>query len=863
MLERSVENVAGYCSRHPWTTLVIALLISAYSSFFAFQNFAITTDTGQLISNDLPWRQRELAFAAAFPQQSETIIAVVESRTPEAAELASSRLAAELQPDTALFVEVTRLGAGPFFAHNGLLFLTEAEVQQTTEQLISSQALLGTLSADPTLRGLAKALSYLPQGVEAGQLKLEDQAGQLETLATAINDIIDGRTTDFSWSKMFSGTAPSAQELKRFVRIKPRLDYSALQPGAYATDAVRAAISKLGLNKTDGVRVRLTGPVPMSDEEFGTIAEGAALNGILTFLALLVILWLALKSARIILAVFLTLGVGLVATAATGLAMVGALNLISVAFAVLFVGIGIDFGIQFAVRYREERHKNDDLQAAIETAARLAGKPLALAAAATAAGFFSFLPTDYRGVSELGQIAGAGMLIAFLASITVLPALLKLLRPAGEVSEIGYSALLPVDRFMARFRWPILIATFLAVGAGLPLLRHVRFDFNPLNLRSASAESVSTLRELMKTPATSPETIDVLVSSLDTARQLAAKLDQLPEVDHTVTLASFVPGEQDKKRAIIADAGSLLLPSLSPPALAPSPGDIEVNLQLKETARAFAALSLSNDTAKVAAANIRSALQRLAAAPPTARTAAQKALLDTFKVRLEQMRDMLAPESVGLNTLPTELLRDWVTPDGRARIEVVPKGDIQNNAVSEKFVAAVLAVAPEATGLPVLVQLSATTVVGAFARAALFALGSITLILLFILRRPTDVIVTLVPLLMASVVTLELMALFDVPLNFANIIALPLLLGVGVAFKIYYVLAWRGGEVNLLSSALTRAVLYSAMTTAVAFGSLFFSHHPGTSSMGALLALALSATLCAAVLFQPMLMGPPRQKTPL
>jgi hypothetical protein len=177
----------------------------------------------------------------------------------------------------------------------------------------------------------------------------------------------------------------------------------------------------------------------------------------------------------------------------------------------------------------------------------------------------------------------------------------------------------------------------------------------------------------------------------------------------------------------------------------------------------------------------------------------------------------------------------------------------------QHFAAAVLAVAPEATGTPILIQESAKTIVRAFLQAAGLALLSITLILFLVLRRPSDVLVTLVPLLLAGVVTLELTVLIGLPLNFANIIALPLLLGVGVAFKIYYVLAWREGETSLLASALTRAVLFSAMTTASAFTSLWLSNHPGTSSMGKLLSLSLVTTLVAAVLFQPILMGPPRQ----
>src|SRR6185295_13195548 len=177
-------------------------------------------------------------------------------------------------------------------------------------------------------------------------------------------------------------------------------------------------------------------------------------------------------------------------TAAQGLAIVGALNPISVAFAVLFVGIGVDFGIQFSVRYRAERHEVDNLRVALSKAARHAGVPLTLAAAATAAVFLSFLPTDYKGVSELGQIAGAGMLIAFIVSITLLPALLTLFAPAGEKRELGYKSLAPVDQFMERNRIAIIMGTAIVSLGGLPLLLNLQFDFNPMNLRSAKAESI-------------------------------------------------------------------------------------------------------------------------------------------------------------------------------------------------------------------------------------------------------------------------------------------------------------------------------------------------------------------------------------
>jgi predicted RND superfamily exporter protein len=200
-----------------------------------------------------------------------------------------------------------------------------------------------------------------------------------------------------------------------------------------------------------------------------------------------------------------------------------------------------------------------------------------------------------------------------------------------------------------------------------------------------------------------------------------------------------------------------------------------------------------------------------------------------------------------------------MTPDGRARVSIAPSANPDNNDAMRRFASAVLAVEPAATEGPITILEAGRTVVHAFIEAGVWALLSIAILLWLVLRRIGDVLLTLIPLLLAGVVTLEICSLIGMPLNFANIIAFPLLLGVGVAFKIYYIMAWREGQTHLLQTSLTRAVIFSALTTATAFGSLMFSSHPGTSSMGKLLALSLVTTLAAAVLFQPILMGKPRE----
>jgi hopanoid biosynthesis associated RND transporter like protein HpnN len=521
--------------------------------------------------------------------------------------------------------------------------------------------------------------------------------------------------------------------------------------------------------------------------------------------------------------------------------------------------LGVDFGIQFSVRYRSERFKSNDLQTALEQAAHYVAVPLSLAAMATAAGFLSFLPTDYKGVSELGEIAGVGMLVAFLSSITVLPALLDLLNPPGEKEPVGYAFLAPVDHFLEKHRVAIIVGTLLIAVAGLPLLYFLRFDFNPINLRSSKVESIATFLDLRKDPNTGANAINVLTNSEADARKIEARLEQVPEVLRVMSLDSFVPDDQPAKLKLIAQGAKVLDPALNPDSIDAAPSDGENIEALKGSAESLRkAAGDGKGPGAVAARRLADALSKLADSNEATRNKVQAIFVMPLKVVLEQLKNSLQAQPVSLKTLPADLVNSWKTKDGLQRVEALPRGDPNDNDTLRKFAGAVLDAEPNAIGGPVSILKSGDTVVKAFIHAGIWALVVISVLLWLALRRITDVLLTLVPLLVAGTVTLEICVLIGLPLNFANIVALPLLLGVGVAFKIYYVTAWRAGRTNLLQSSLTRAIFFSAMTTATAFGSLWLSSHPGTASMGKLLALSLVTTLAAVLLFQPALMGKPR-----
>jgi uncharacterized protein len=859
MLRSSIVRVVDACSRHPLWVILIALCLAGASGVYAARHFAIKTDINDLFPRDLVWTKRATEFQKQFPQQE--ILAVVDAPTPELAEQAADKLVTALSTNNDLIRSVHATQNGEFVQRNGFLFLPTDEVERVTNGLGRADALLETLSMDPSLRGSLDALSFGLLGVERKELELDQMVRPMTLAADTIDAVLAKKPASFSWRVLASGKPAEPRELRRFIEIDPVLDFTALEPGRAATDAIMRTAADLKLATDYQARVRLTGLVPINDDEFGTIREHAGLNITCSLLAVLVILWLALHSARIIFAVVVSLMVGLAISTALGLILVGALNVISIAFFMLFVGLGVDFGIQFSVRYRAERHDYPDLHTALVSAARKAGGPLALAAVGTTVGFCSFVPTAYRGLGELGEIAGSSMVIAFVTSITLLPALLAVLRPPAEPHPMGFSALAPIDHFLERHRVGVIVTTVLVVVLGSPLLLYLPFDFNPLHLRSAKVESVATLLELRRDPETGANSIEVMTPNLAAANAVAHQLSGLPEVSEARTLQTFVPSDQDGKLKLIAQAADKIDASLNPKETDPPPSDAENVDALNATSSHLAKIAATYKGAGAdAAGRLSGLLARLAEADPSLRQTADTAVVVPLKLSLEQLRKAIKPQRVAADTMPPDIARAWVTSDGRARIQILPKGDPEDTAVLRRFVTAVLEIAPEATGPAVLLYEAANTIVRAFIQAGIFALTAIAILLYITLRRTIDVLLTLVPLIVAGVVTLEICVIIDLPLNFANVIALPLLLGIGVAFKIYYIMAWRSGKTALVQSSLSRAVIFSAMTTATAFGSLWLSSHPGTSSMGKLMALALVCTMTAAVLFQPALMGPPREK---
>jgi hopanoid biosynthesis associated RND transporter like protein HpnN len=847
-------GVVDYCRRHAAAVVLAGLALAAFSGVYVSSHLGLSSETDLLFSADLPWRKRAVAIKADFPQHQDLLVAVIDARESEEAEATAFELASALAGDRAHFQSVRRPDASPFFAEAGLLFLDIGKLEAILDRIIDAQPFLGELARDPSARGLFSALGLAARGIEQNSDNKDAYGPALQAFHNAIAETIAGQPHPLSWVRLLGGDLADDGNKYKFVLAQPRLNHAQLESGAAAIHAMRDAASQLEFVRSGDARVRITGNVALADEEFSTVAQGAVEAMVASTLLITLWLLLAVRSWRLIAPILLTLALGLTLTLLFAAVTIGTLNLISVGFGALFLGIAVDFSIQFCVRYREMRRFYPDVAAAMGETARRAGGQILVAATAMASGFLAFVPTDFRGVAELGLISGAGMLIAFVCTVTVLPALVILCRPPIDAAEVGSAWAAPLDVAARRFRWPLLSLFGGLAGLGIVLLPRLTFDGNPLHTKDPTTEAMRALEDLRDSPVTNPFTADIVTSDIATAAALSQRLRDLPLVSRVLSIGSFVPEDQPPKLALIADARNMLRLTLSPISTLspPRPADIRIAAQ-----RALEQIEpeLPKLPPDLAIAMLAGDLRQLVVAPDAVLSAVDETLTRFLPAQLDRLRISLEARLVGINSIPPDLARDWVLPDGRARIQVSPKPAARGSRELVEFVAEVAAVAPEAAGPAPTAVATGATIVASFRTAAIGALAAITIILFLALRRLLDVALVLAPLLLSALLTVSFLVLMQLPLNYANIVVLPLLLGVGVSFNIYFVMNWRAGVGALLASATARAVLFSALTTGTAFGSLALSRHPGTASMGFLLVMSLCFTLVASFLFLPPLLA--------
>jgi uncharacterized protein len=850
--QHTLSNWVGLVCEKAIATVLLATIATIVLFFYAITQIGISTDTSDMLAPELPFRQNSITLSKAFPQFSDNIVAVIDGPNADRVNAAADHFAAQLREQPKLFGDVFDPAGLAFFQQNGLLYLSETELADLSDRLISAQPFLGTLWKNPTLPGLFDLLSLFLEESQNNQELIGAAVPMINGISTVIIAQAEKKQKHLSWRKTLSGNQSSNSS--RIIVIQPKTDFGSLQPGESAISSLRKIGQELKLSEKFGARLRLTGSVPLAEEELASVVDGLGLAGLLSLALVLGLLFWGLKSARLVLATLITLIYGLIWTAGFAAFAVGTLNLISVAFAVLFIGLSVDFGIHFALRFLESE---DTTSISLQTASRKVGGALSLSAVAAAIGFFSFLPTDYIGLAELGLIAGGGMFIALFANLTLLPALISLMppnKPSGSNATSVKSELIPNHRMV------LSIAAIITIAA-LFLAPKVVFDFDPLNLKDTKTESVSTFFDLMTSGTANPYTITVLAKNLEAADEIAARAKKLSLVKGAVTLSSLLPSKQSDKLAQIENLALIIGPALTGSMNRTQSIEIErlrATVNIQNAIRDFEKLAIKSPLSATVP-EFGAALNKLFAAanPDQALQELEQRLLATLPNQLAHLKRSLEAEEISLKDLPTDLISRQITADGRAKVEISPNGNMRNQAELVAFVEAVRKISPKATGTSVVILEAGNTVVQAFIQAA-----TITLVLIFILvmtltRSLREVILIFTPLLMAALLTLAASVLFSLPFNFANVIVLPLLFGLGIAGSIHIVHRDRDqidDTHTIMNTSTPRAVIFSALTTMGSFGSIALSSHPGTSSMGVLLTIAITLSLLSTLVALPALL---------
>jgi len=835
---------------------VVSLFLVVLAAWFAAPRLGIDTDTADMISSELPWRRHFIEFRESFPARDRNLAVVVTAGSPERADAFASALAARLEARPELFSSVFAAGVGEFFERHALLYFSVEQLEELADRLAEAQPLIGLLKPKADGAAVVEAAARAAGAGDAAANALYRE------LAGAIRAAAAGERAPIEWRRLMRGNA--ADELagltgnagRRIVVLRPELDFDRVQPAAPAIDALRTIIDGLRAEGFADIRAELTGSVAMEHEEMLSVKSGAGLAALASLAMVLIVLYAALRSFKLILIALVTLIAGLGGTAAFAAGAVGHLNLLSVAFAVLYVGLGVDFIFHFCLRLKELLGAGASLDDAIVETARGVGSSLVVCTLTTAAAFYAFIPTDFDGVSELGLISGTGMFISFAVSFTLLPALLGWLLTDRDRRRLP--AWLPqrgLAPLTARPRIVVALSAALAAGSAL-LLPRAEFNSNPIHLRDPNSESVRALMTLADDGQAPIYDLVAIAPDRATADRWAERLRALPEVRAVTTVDALVPRDQDEKLYVLEDIALVMGPDFADLER----GDPEPERLERALAALRAELAPHGAAAELADAidALSARLERLdASARREALAGLDADLAAGLPGELRRLERALSAEPVDLESLPKPLAERWIAPDGRQLVEVSPRENVNDNDAAARFVAAVRSVVPDATGLPVVYQEASRTVVGAFETALALAAVLVTALLVVFMGSVRDVLLVIAPIGLACVLTVGATVLLGLPFNFANIITLPLIFGIGVDNGIHIVHRMRSEsppDGHPYGTSTSVAVLACGLTTVASFGNLGFAAHQGIASMGQLLTLGMTLVLASTLVFLPALL---------
>lgn len=862
----------------PMVTVGFGILAAAVAIYSGISFIQVHTSRADLLNPKNEYHRRWLAYVNEFSDQ-EDVYVVVEGPHPDAIRPALEELAEAFRAEPRYFESVLERVDRTNLKRKGLYYLSPEQLHQILTGI--RQLKTGLAQIAPTLQPahmclqMAAALSANPAGhlppqavVQIAQVTqylaacLTSQPDQLANKIFeqfAANKSPSGLTTLEATNAFLNPQESCASSGEMFFSGDGRLGLVTLrftpdrsgQFTRFATHIHRLReITADVARRYPSLSIGSTG-LPILEYDEMRASSSSAMVAILSLGGVILVFFAGFGGVRYPTAVTLSLVTGVSWAVGYVVLAVGHLNILTSAFGAMLIGLG-DYGVHFVAHYLDRKRQQPNVRQALIETAETVGPGIATGALTTAVAFFAGALTDFLGVAELGIIAGGGILLCWLADMTVLPAFLCLIERDGLRSQ--KSALLdltPWFRPVAFFPRAITIgvgAVVAILALGIP---HLRYDYNLLHLQPTGLESVENQNKLVEHMSRSSYFALSIANDIEEAKRRKAAFLKLPTVDHVEDLVSVLPDNVDEKTTVIQQLGTELRDwSCLNASVPPRPLLDEALIRLQATLQSQP--SPQNAQLQMMIDHLRNIIRGLPEEEYQSRLshlshAVQNQTLSSLADLLLLTENPTPPE---LNDLPQPLVERFVGKHGRHLLQVYCKGDFWEPQTMRQFVADVRSIDPEATGNPIQIYEACHQMNRAYIEAAIYAFIAILITLYIDFRSVKDVLLSLVPLILGMLSLFGLMGWFDLPLNPANMITLPLILGIGIDDGVHILHDFRrqGRRYRMPENATLTAVTINSLTTLVGFGALMASPHRGLESLGRVLTFGMAFCLIIALL---------------
>ncbi len=821
-------NYLLICLSKPKLTTIFFIFFSLFSLFFTTNNLKIVTSTEKLISEKSNFKKNQKLLRKEFPILSNNIVIVLESDDDFLLENKTKQILNKLQFFSENLEFIYSPNLDPFFKNNAIILMNEEKREQIINNLFDYQPFLSEINNNPKLKGFNNLLELVIKDFKYNENN--ESINKLSKIINLFNQSIINEI-NVNWKKTFTD-----QKFYTYIILKPNDEF--LNDNGFSK--IYDFINNIRINEID-ININFTGGQVLDYEEVESVVEGAILAGILSLVLVSVLLWLAIRNIYVICSLLLSIIFGLCITLGLTTFFIGSLNIISVAFAVLFIGISVDFGIQLCLRSFEM--SSSPTLDGISKSTKSISSSLLIVTITSMIGFLSFVPTDYVGLSELGIISSIGLLVGLITNLTFLPCLLLIFKKKirGNRNFFKVSYLNSFIDFLYRNKLKSMFIFFIIFLAGILFSKSIVFDSDPMKLKDQNAQSVVLALRLMEKNPSSDYIISVFKKEFD-----QQKINSLKK--NSIIKDIFRLGDQDISEGLNEELKYL--------KFLYSTKSIEFYSDFIELKRFLSILELMTEM-KIEPISSESEKLFLNLKNKIISEEEFKNIQNiwflNFNLLIKDILHLLNYRKFDLDEVPIYYKKRYFSDTGFERIEIKPKEDVTLNEKLKEFVSQVEAIYPNSSGMPIIQLKAGNIVVNSFFIAFSISILFLIFFSYFIFRKILYVFFCIFPLVFASLCIIIIMKVFSLNLNFANMISLPLLFSLGTSYSIYLVKRYieLGDLGKMLNSSTPRAVLFSALTTIGSFGTLGFSNHYGTSSMGILLFISLLFAILSCLIILP------------